>query len=512
MAVTATERLPLHVMLDALAEWETRPSRRRQGELLEAFSELVASYGSDGAFLDVDAPPLPRLRLGLGALAGGAEGVGPDVDEFPLRSRAGRRRLGSLWLVGGGERRTSGARAIEVAIDAAWSRAAARDVLAQMDALDTASRAIAGIRSLPEVLQLIVEQVRELARARYAALGIVGPGGAIEQFYTSGISAEQRARIGAVPHGRGLLGLLIREGRSIRIADIRRDRRSVGFPPNHPVMRTFLGVPVTVKGRAIGNLYLTEKLDGEPFSEDDQSVVETFALHAGIAIENARLHEDVQRLVIVEERDRIGRDLHDSIIQSLYAVGLSLEDVPELMDEVPTEAKARVERAIDSLHAAIGEMRDFIFGLRPELLDRAGLSAGLRALAEEFRLNTLLDVRLDLDGIGPNEIPPDRSIEVLQIAREALSNVARHAQASAVRVALTREGGAVRLSIEDNGTGFKPGAPRTPRHHGLANMSERAVALGATLFVDSRKGEGTRIDLRVPIGTPDGATEEEERA
>jgi signal transduction histidine kinase len=398
------------------------------------------------------------------------------------------------------------------AANACYPRTVARadSRLEQLAALDVATRAIAGVLPLSEVLQLIADQVRELAGAEYAALGTVDDAGTIERFITSGLSDAARARIGALPRGRGLLGLIIRDARPIRIDDIPMDPRSAGFPANHPAMRTFLGVPIAVKGRSVGNLYLTNKVGGVPFSEDDQRIVETFALHAGIAIDNARLHEDVQRLAVVEERDRIGRDLHDSIIQSLYAVGLSLEDVPDLMDEVPDEAKARVERAIESLHAAIGEMRDFIFGLRPELLDRAGLAAGLASLAEEFRLNTTLEVRLALDGGESNLVSPDRAVEVLQIAREALSNVARHAGATMVELSLAGDDGALRLHIADNGGGFRPDAPRSGTHHGLANMRERAVALGADLEIISREAAGTRVELRVPVALTAGATEEDE--
>ena len=507
----AEQRLPLHRTLDALADWELDPGPARLRTLRDALDALVSANGADGAYLEVDAPPLPALRLGIGALRRRPGRARRDVNEFPLLSRAHGQRLGSLSLAGGGERRASAARAIEVAVDAAWSRAQAREVLEQVAALDSATRAVAGVLSLPQVLQLIVDRVRELARAQYAALGIVDSSGAIAQFFTSGLSEEERTRIGALPRGRGLLGLILREARSIRVDDISADPRSAGFPPHHPAMRTFLGVPVTVKGRSVGNLYLTNKLTGASFSADDQRIVETFALHAGIAIENARLHEDVQRLAIVEERDRIGRDLHDSIIQSLYAVGLSLEDVPDLMDEVPGEAKARVERAIDALHGAIGEMRNFIFGLRPELLDRAGLAAGMAALADEFRVNTMLDVRLDVDGVHADELAPDRSVEVLQIAREALSNVARHARATTVRLALTRDDDALRLVIADNGAGFRPERPRPGIHHGLANMQERAAALDASLTIDSREGTGTNIDLRVPLRARRAKVKEGER-
>ena len=210
-----------------------------------------------------------------------------------------------------------------------------------LEALDAATRAIAGVLDLDAVLQLIVERVCALADARYAALGIVDEFGGIDRFITVGITPEQRALLGPPPTGHGLLGLIIREGRSYRIPDIAAHPDSYGFPPNHPPMTSLLGVPVTVKGRAIGNLYLTDKRGAGEFSAGDQQLVELFAHHAGIAIENARLHEQVRQLAVVEERDRIGQELHDGIIQSLYAVTLSLEDVETLMTEDPAEAKAR---------------------------------------------------------------------------------------------------------------------------------------------------------------------------
>jgi GAF domain-containing protein len=249
-------------------------------------------------------------------------------------------------------------------------------------ALETATRAIAGLLAVDEVLQVIVEQVRPLVGARYAALGIVDTEGVMERFITSGIDDATRARIGAPPRGHGFLGLIVRENRSIRIRDIAVDPRRYGFPPNHPPMHSFLGVPVTVKGRSVGNLYLTDKSGEAEFSEEDQALVETFAVHAGIAIENARLHEQVQRLAIVDERERISTDLHDSIIQSIYAVGLSLEDVAEIVRTDPDEVERRIERAIVNLHLTIRDIRNFIFGLRPELLGGTTLIDGLVVIVD----------------------------------------------------------------------------------------------------------------------------------
>src|SRR6476661_5178720 len=214
---------------------------------------------------------------------------------------------------------------------------------AALNAVDEAARAIAGLLDVEEALQLIVERVRALVGAEYAALGIVGTDDRIERFITSGMTPHERAAIGPLPRGRGLLGLIIREQRSYRIPNIAAHSDSSGFPANHPPMTSFLGVPVTSRGRSVGNFYLTNKTGAAEFTPTDQRLVELFALHAGIAIENARLHQQVAGYAIVQERDRIGRDLHDGIIQSLYAVSLSLEDVPELMVSSQGEAEGRVD-------------------------------------------------------------------------------------------------------------------------------------------------------------------------
>ncbi len=375
------------------------------------------------------------------------------------------------------------------------------DVLARAvaarDALDDATRAVASVLSVDRVLQLIVDRVRQLVGASYAALGIVDAEGQIDQFVTSGLSRAERSRIGAPPQGHGLLGLLVRENQAIRIPDIAADPRRYGFPRYHPEMHAFLGVPVAVRGRTIGNLYLTEKDGG--FSEDDEALVASFARHAGIAMENARLHEQVQRLVVVEERERIGKDLHDGIIQAIYAVGLSLEDVPELMDEDPDEARTRIERAIESLDQTIRDIRNFIFSLRPQLLDNVSLVEGLAALADEFRVNTLVDIDLLAD--RPAEaimLGPDRTLEMLTIGREALSNIARHAKATRASIGVRAVGAVVEVEFTDNGVGFDPAASRSLGHQGLRNMRTRALEMGAALIVDSEADAGTRIILRVP--------------
>ncbi len=490
---------PVLDVLQVLDEWFREPSESRRERLEAALVTVLRAAGARGAHLEVAAPPLPRISAGHGTLAGWRPTDEDDgLVRFDLHAVEPGIRLGSLWLDAAGPEAAAAARAVELALDAGWSRAEVGQTVERLAALDAATRGIAGVLTLDRVLQLIVDRVRELASARYAALAIVDERGVIERFLTSGMSHVDRERIGAPPRGQGLLGVLIREARSIRIADIASDPRSAGFPPHHPAMRSFLGVPIVVKGESVGNLYLTDKRGDVQFSEADQELVEMFSVHAGIAIENARLHERVQRLAIVEERERIGRDLHDGIIQSLYAVGLSLEDVPDLMGESPREATVRVDRAIESINYAIRDIRNFIFGLRPELLEQADLAASLDALADEFRLNTLIDIDLAVAPGATTDLSPEERTQLLQIARECLSNIARHARATRAEVSVGGSDEGLVMTISDNGRGFDPSAVRGPSHQGLANMRGRTRALGGAIEIDSGPGAGTRIIVRLP--------------
>jgi signal transduction histidine kinase len=268
-------------------------------------------------------------------------------------------------------------------------------------------------------------------------------------------------------------------------------------------MGSFLGVPIRAKGGVLGNLYLTNKQGAAEFSEADQALVEMFARHAAIAIENARLHARVQQLAVVEERDRIARDLHDGIIQGIYAVALSLEDAADMIPTSPDEAVARVDRAIDRLNLTIRDIRNFILGLESELVDAGDLVVGLAGLAEEVRINTMIDFELELDSEGTGSLqkalPSAHRAQLLQMAREALSNMARHSRATSGRIALRVENGAMMMEIVDNGRGFDPSAPIGPGHHGLDNLHDRAAAMSGSLVIESEPGAGTRIIVRVPL-------------
>jgi len=370
-------------------------------------------------------------------------------------------------------------------------------------ALDRATRAIAGELDLDRVLQLIVDSVRELVGARYAALGTVHANGRIERFITSGISPALRQQIGPLPQGHGLLGTIIRDGVTLRIPDIAQHPDTYGFPAHHPPMRSLLGVPVRVAGENVGNFYLTEKEGASEFSAADEELVEMFALHAGIAIQNARLLQEVQQLAVVDERLRISRDLHDGIIQSIYAVSLSLEDVGELIEDDPAEAAERVDRSIDRLHTTIGDIRTFIVGLGPETGD--GLGAALESMARELLAGSQTDLTVDLSGAlaVDTRLSPEAGHELVQIAREALSNIARHSAAAHASLSLRIDDDVAILQIDDDGIGFDPDKRLGLDHFGLANLRDRAAAIAGSLSIDSQLGKGTRIIVRLPIPTPE---------
>ena len=506
-------RLPLHAVLDAFHAWVRRPSARQRVELRTAFERLVSANGIAGAYLDVEASPLPPLALGAGSLRRRPAARRRDLQAVELRGDAGRVRLGRLVVDPDAEREDPGRRrgaeqairAIELALDATWARAEAHRAATRLVALDAATRAIAGVLDLDAVLQLIVDRVRDLVEAEYAALGIVDQEGQIDRFITSGISEAERERIGDPPSGRGLLGLIVRERRSLLVPDIAADPRHHGFPPHHPPMHSFIGVPVLVRGSSVGNLYLTNRRGGVAFTTTDLELVEAFSRHAGIAIESARLHERIGQLAIVEERERIGRDLHDGIIQGIYAVALSLEDVPDLMTEDPAEANARVDRAIDRLNSAIGDIRTFIEGLGGEP-SAASIGSRLAGLADEL-LTSGARMALDLDLADVAEVDERLSTpaatQLLQIAREALSNAVRHSGAPRARLSLRAHDAEAELSVEDNGVGFDPTTPAASGHLGFANMRDRASSVGGAIEVTSRIGGGTRIIVRLPLASPE---------
>ena len=520
--------------------------------------------------------------------------------------------------------------------------------------------ALAAELSLPAALQRIVELAAELTDARYGALGVVGRDGVITEFITTGVSDTERAAIGHIPVGRGILGVLIDDARPLRLHDLADDPRSVGFPANHPPMRSFLGAPVTARGRVYGNLYLTEKRDGQDFDADDERALVLLATQAGVAIENAHLYEEardrarrleavraittailagtdsgeilglvvgqarelvgadlatlalpagtdqlvieaadgllsevlqgttfpisgsvtgevlrtgkavaladasaddrmaqpivrarvgpalfvplavrgrtlgsltvanarggpplreatvqlveifaeqaavaleyarlqreLQRLALLEDRERIAKELHDGAIQSLFAVGMGLQGSALLASD--GELRARIQNAVEELDRVIRDLRNYIFGLRPGILADRQLDQAIQGLVEEFQQRTGVVAVAEIDPGVAAELS-GKAGDVVQLAREALSNVSRHAQAATCRVSLYRDEHGGVLEVDDDGRGFDP-SQATGAGQGLRNLRERAQALGGHTEIASTPGQGTKVQVTIP--------------
>jgi signal transduction histidine kinase len=364
-----------------------------------------------------------------------------------------------------------------------------------------AGMVLASELSLDVVLQRIVELAVDLTDARYGALGVLAPDGrSIQDFITVGITPQERAALGDPPVGHGLLGALIHEAEPLRIPDIGADPRSVGFPPNHPPMTSLLGVRISGRGTVFGNIYLTDKQDAEMFDEEDERVLVVLATQAAVAVENARLYDEterkgreLQRLQVLEERERIGKELHDGVIQSLFAVGMSLQGLAS--STADAEVVQRLEGAVEDVDHAIRDLRNYIFGLRPGILADRQLDQALTEMASEFDARTGILTVVALDGEAASVLA-SRAGDVVQLAREALSNVSRHAEATTCRVSLLRGDGGLVLEIDDDGRGFD--IETTTWGMGLRNLRERAESLGGMLQVESTPGEGTTVRATFP--------------
>ena len=366
-----------------------------------------------------------------------------------------------------------------------------------VQAMSDAVLAIAGQRSVEIVLQRIVHAARELVSARYAALGVPDGEGAFARFITSGMSEETVAAMGPLPRTHGLLGATLESDQPYRTADIKQDPRFRGWWPSaHPSMASFLGVPIVARGRVVGAFYLTDKEGASEFDLADQQLIEMLAAHAAVAMENARLHERSRELSIVEERNRLARELHDSLVQKLFGVVLAAQSAATLLERDSGEARVQVDRLGDLAQEAIAELRSLVFQLRPAAIETEGLAAALRKHVEVLRRVHGAGVELELD--GEPRLRPGVDEEVFRIAQEALHNALRHAHAERLAVKLSENGDRLRMTVSDDGVGFDPDAPELrSRSLGLTSIEERAHELGGRLEIHSAPGAGTTIELEV---------------
>jgi signal transduction histidine kinase len=369
-------------------------------------------------------------------------------------------------------------------------------------ALHTAALDIYRELALEAVLQKVVDQARQLVGARYGALSVVKEQNRIESFVTSGISGAERARIGPPPEGRGLLGVVLHEGQRLRSGEISSDPRSVGFPPNHPPMRSLVAVPILCQGPFRGNLYLAEKLGEESFSADDEATLVRFATKAAIAIDHAYLHQQLASLAVAQERLRIAHEMHDGLAQVLAYVNTKAQAVREFLRAGRVEEAAR---QLDQLAAAAREVysdvRESIIGLRSVGVAGADwrLVETLGEYVASWQEQSGVACRLRVD--ASLHLPPGIELQLLRIVQEALANVRKHAQARHVEVNLEVREGVLHLAVADDGVGFTPGElgrSEFPRF-GLSTMRERGESIGGRFEVGSSPSGGTLVKLELPV-------------
>ena len=365
-----------------------------------------------------------------------------------------------------------------------------------------AGRALVSSLDVEEILEHLLDVARDLTGARYAALGILDfRREQLERFLTAGIDDQARARIGDLPRGRGVLGVLITEPRPLRLREVASHPRSFGFPPNHPPMSTFLGVPVVVRGEVFGNLYLTEKEGGREFDQADEDSAVVLADWAAIAIQNARAAAD-QRVrqsirASEDERRRWARELHDETLQGLG--GLRVLLASGLRHAEDGALREVVSEALGQIAVEIANLRTLITELRPAALDELGLLPALDTLADRLSATAGLTVEtnFDVDLERPGRLDADVESTLYRMVQEGLTNAAKHAHAAKVQIDMTLRDGAVELTVSDDGRGFD--ANRPGDGFGLTGMRERVTLVGGILRVQSQPGGGTTLCARIPL-------------
>ncbi len=355
--------------------------------------------------------------------------------------------------------------------------------------------AVASDLSLPVVLRRITESATALVDAKYGALGVIGPDGDLTEFVNTGIEPEEVARIGSLPQGRGILGRLITHPAPLRLLDLTLHPDSFGFPPGHPPMTSFLGVPIRVRDAVFGNLYLCEKQSGAEFTVEDETLAVTLASAAGVAIENARLHERLQSVVLLEDRERIARDLHDKVIQQLFATGMSLQSAERLTND--DAVIRRIDQAVDDLDTTIREIRNTIFALHAPTI---GLHAELTAVVAEINERLGACATLHTEGPIDQAVPVSVAYHLTAVVREAITNAQRHGDAAHIDL-LIRVDADCTLRISDDGTGIKAGFDSLVDQggQGLANLRDRAQQLGGTCTVAGNPTGGMTLEWSVPL-------------
>lgn len=367
-------------------------------------------------------------------------------------------------------------------------------VLRQLKTIAESVMYAAEADTLGEVLQRIADISRETVGARYAALGVPDGSGSLEFFEISGMTPEDAHRIAHPPLGRGLLGAIMTEREPIRLNNIQQDPRSIGFPENHPSMTRFLGVPILVGQQLFGMFYLTDRIDGQPFDEVDQWLIETTAGYAALAIAGARLRQQQRQLALLEERQRISMDLHDGVIQSIYAIGMYLDMMRSSGRIQPSD----LDSAINNLNEVIEDIRGYIMNLSRRASAEQTIQHCLTSVVERLHIPSGVQVTVDAPA-APMPFNDTLQEAICQMAQEALSNIIRHADARSIHLAAHIVDKRFTLSIHDDGRGFDPSSAEQGEGLGLRNIRQRASLHKGELTITSAPGQGSTVILRLPV-------------
>lgn len=367
-----------------------------------------------------------------------------------------------------------------------------------LDAISASVSAVGRTAPVADRLQRLVDLARAIGGARYAALGVAGPEGDFSHFVVSGMDDDLIARIGPLPRTHGLLAIVLADGVTIRSDDIGTDPRFGWWPDAHPAMKAFIGVPVRAGGDVVAAYYLADRDGAGGFVADEIERVERLASRTGVAVELSRLWDERLELAVLDDRSRLAAELHDSVSQTLFSMGLLAAAASEALGDDPVTTRDLLEQIRDLAGGAVAELRSIIFELRPPVLEEVGLAAVLTQHVEVLRRIHRGEIELEVG--GARRLRPRIEREVLRIAQEALGNAVRHAHATTIRVELTFGADALHLRVRDDGLGFEP-SPTAPagRHLGLITMEERARAVGGRLTVTS-SDDGTNVDVEVPVG------------
>ncbi|NUW33608.1 GAF domain-containing sensor histidine kinase [Nonomuraea sp. SMC257] len=363
-----------------------------------------------------------------------------------------------------------------------------------LQAVSGAVLAVTRHLSVREVLQVIVRSAQRLLDARYAALGVPDEDGSFAEFVAEGLTDRQWDAIGPLPRQHGMLGAMLRDGAPVRLPDLRDDPRFEWWPKAHPVMKDFIGVPIRDGDEVLGIVFLANKRTPGGFTAADEELLTLFAAHAAIALTNARLYERGRELAMLEERNRMARELHDAVTQKLFSLRLTAQAAATMLERAPDRAAAELERVQRLAGEALAELRAVIVELRPAELDRHGLAETLRKHVR--LLDRLHPARVVFDCDEPPPLDPAVEVALLRVAQEALHNALRHSGAAEVAVRLRQAGGKLSLSVSDDGGGFEQGGSRGL---GLVSMRERAESVGGVMTVDSAPGRGTTVRVEVGV-------------